>query len=253
MKVYSGWFAAMLGVLISYDALAESAHVAVAANFRQSMQALVTELEKDSNHKYILSFGSSGKFYGQILHGAPYDLFFSADAVKPKAIANRGLAVSESRFTYATGRLVLLSSRMELAEPARDILTRGTFNKLAIANPKFAPYGVATLEVLEFLDRYEITKSKWVLGENIAQAYQFVDSGNAELGFVALSQVIHQKKYAGVFWLIPDSWHKPIEQQAIMLNKAKNNAAALALINFIKSNKGQNILTNYGYLTPENY
>ncbi|WP_289031800.1 molybdate ABC transporter substrate-binding protein [uncultured Paraglaciecola sp.] len=252
MKLYSILFASILGIFVSFTTLAESAHLAVAANFRQCMLALVTELEKESNHRYVLSFGSSGKFYGQILHGAPFDMFFSADVAKPIAVSEAGLGVSKSRFTYAIGRLALLSSAKKSALALEQTLITGAFNKVSIANPKFAPYGIASLEVLDHLKRLEESKSKWVLGENIAQAYQFVDSGNVDLGFVALSQVMLKQKYAGSFWLIPDSWHLPIQQQAIILNKAKNNPAVLALINFIHSNKGKNILTSYGYLIAEN-
>ncbi|MEP1384335.1 MAG: molybdate ABC transporter substrate-binding protein [Paraglaciecola sp.] len=252
MKLQNIFVASILGIFVSFTTLAESAHLAVAANFRQCMLALVTELEKESNHRYVLSFGSSGKFYGQILHGAPFDMFFSADVVKPLAVSDAGLGVSNSRFTYAIGRLTLVSRFKKSALELEQILINGAFNKVSIANPKFAPYGMASLEVLEHLNRLDESKSKWVLGENIAQAYQFVDSGNADLGFVALSQVMLEQKYTGSYWLIPSSWHRPIQQQAIILNKAKSNSAALALINFIHSKKGNEILTNYGYLTLEN-
>ncbi|MFT2090729.1 molybdate ABC transporter substrate-binding protein [Paraglaciecola sp. 2405UD69-4] len=245
MKCFFGLF--LILSVISFKASGDSAHLAVAANFRQCMQELIRVLEQESDHSYVLSFGSSGKFYAQILNGAPYDVFFSADTKKPVEIDKVGYAVADSRFTYAIGHLVLMGKVKHNSVSAKDVLVKGDFNKIALANPRVAPYGLAALEVLEHLTLQQELKPKWVIAENIAQAYQFVNSGNAELGFVALSQVALQKPSEHSVWTIPAEWHTPIEQQAIVLKKAQNNLAALALVDFMQSEKGQTIISSFGY------
>jgi molybdate transport system substrate-binding protein len=228
---------------------AKSVHVAVAANFSKTMQNLVAEFEKISDYQIALSFGSSGKFYAQIKQGAPYELFFSADQAKPDALEKDGLVIASSRFTYAIGRLAVWSARPDFANKIETKLKEGDFNKLAIANPKIAPYGAAALEVLKRLELIDITQPKWVTGENIAQTYQFVSTGNADLGFVALSQLLGRNKAAqGSYWLVPDTMHSPIKQDVVLLRSSKQNQGAKAFLDFIHSDKARDIIARYGYL-----
>jgi len=235
----------------TFGAEAKSVHVAVAANFSNTMKSLVKEFEKTSDYQIALSFGSSGKFYAQIKQGAPYELFFSADQAKPDALQKNGLVMANSRFTYATGRLALWSARPDFANKIETKLKEGTFNKLAFANPKLAPYGAATLEVLKYLSLIESTQSKWVRGENVAQTYQFVSSGNADLGFIALSQLLGTKKVKqDSYWLVPNYMHHPIKQDVVLLRSAEKSQGARAFLDFIHSNKAKNIIAEYGYLAP---
>lgn len=230
---------------------AKSIHVAVAANFSKTMQSLVAEFEKTSDYQIVLSFGSSGKFYAQIKQGAPYELFFSADQVKPDALQKDGLVVASSRFTYAIGRLALWSAQPDFIDKIQVKLKDGSFNKLAIANPKLAPYGAAALQVLKYLELIDVTQFKWVRGENIAQTYQFVSSGNADLGFVALSQLLHinsvKKINRGSYWLVPVKMHRPIKQDVVLLRSAAKSVGAKAFLDFIHTDEAQNIITHYGY------
>ncbi|MFT6779006.1 MAG: molybdate transport system substrate-binding protein [Paraglaciecola sp.] len=233
---------------------AKPVHVAVAANFSKTMQSLVAEFEKTSDYEIALSFGSSGKFYAQIKQGAPYELFFSADQAMPDALQNEGLVMTASRFTYAIGRLAVWSARPDFAKKIETKLKQGMFNKLAIANPKVAPYGTAALQVLRHLDLIDATRSKWVRGANISQTYQFVHTGNAELGFIALSQVLgihktQQKTQKGSYWLVPHIMHSPIKQDVVLLSSAAKSHGARAFLDFIHTNKAQNIITQFGYLS----
>lgn len=233
---------------------AKSVHLAVAANFSHTMQSLVTEFQKTSDVHIALSFGSSGKFYAQIKQGAPYELFFSADQAKPDALQKEGLVIDSSRFTYAIGRLALWSPHPDLVNNIESTLKRGAFNKLAIANPKLAPYGAAALEVLRHLGLIDATEPKWVRGENIAQTYQFVHSGNADLGFIALSQLLGKDKVntveKGSYWLVPDTLHSPIKQDVVLLRAAANSQGAKAFLDFIQSHKARNIIIGSGYRVP---
>ena len=232
---------------------AKSVHVAVAANFSKTMQSLVAEFEKTSDYQITLSFGSSGKFYAQIRQGAPYELFFSADQAKPDALQKDGFVVASSRFTYATGRLVLWSAAPDFIDKVHTQLKQGSFNKLAIANPKLAPYGAAALQVLTYLELNDVTQPKWVQGENIAQTYQFVSTGNADLGFVALSQLLSVNKVQrinpGAYWLVPNKMHQPIKQDVVLLRSAAKSLGAKAFLDFIHTDKAQNIIAQYGYLS----
>jgi molybdate transport system substrate-binding protein len=235
---------------------AKSVHVAVAANFRHTMQSLVTEFEKSSEFQIALSFGSSGKFYAQIKQGAPFELFFSADQAKPDALQKDGLVVETDRFTYAIGRLALWSSQTDFVNKIQSKLRQGAFSKLALANPKVAPYGAATLEVLKYLALIEYSKPKWVIAENVAQTYQFVSTGNAELGFVALSQLLNsdssQKIEKGSYWLVPETMHQPIKQDVVLLRNASDSLGARAFLDFLHTDKAQSIITSYGYLVENN-
>jgi molybdate transport system substrate-binding protein len=247
------WLGLILFSAFSLCTEAKPVHVAVAANFSNSMKSLVTEFEKTSDYQIVLSFGSSGKFYAQIKQGAPYELFFSADQAKPDALQKDGLVITASRFTYAIGRLAVWSARSDFANKIETKLKEGAFNKLALANPKLAPYGAATLEVLQYLELIDATQSKWVRGENIAQTYQFVSSGNADLGFIALSQLLGKKwdkdkVKQGSYWLVPDSMHQPIKQDVVLLRSAEKSQGAKAFLDFMHTEKALAIIAEYGYL-----
>ena len=245
---------ALLSILLSLPFLsfsnfsqADTTHIAVASNFTGAMKELIAEFEKSSPHSVKASYGSSGKIYAQIQHGAPFQIFFSADQAKPLALYQQGLA-QKAPFTYAFGALALWSSHADLQHNELDHLQSNDFNRLSLANPKLAPYGIATLEVLESLNLIHITQKKWVKGENIAQAYQFVGSGNADLGFVALSQVINKTNY----WPVPSKLYNPIRQDAVLLSSSQNNLTAIAFLEFIRSKESQAIIESHGYSAARN-
>lgn len=227
---------------------AEEIIVAVASNFTAAMKEIVTEFEQQTEHQVEVAYGSSGRFYAQIKNGAPFQILFSADQAKPLALINDGLAVAESRFTYATGRLALWSSRPELVNARDTVLADGQFNKLALANPRLAPYGVAAVEVLQSLDLVAATQSKWVQGENIAQAFQFVATGNADVGFIALAQLARNASQSTEsFWLVPENLHRPIRQDAVLLHSGVNSDAALEFLRFMRGDPARTIIESYGY------
>lgn len=244
--IISHLFILLVSLITAALSAADTIHIAVASNFTTTMKTLITEFEKDSHHSIKASYGSSGKIYAQIKHGAPFELFFSADQTKPLALYNEGLSTSEP-FTYALGALALMP-RSGLSDT--DLLNRlrlGHFNKLAIANPKLAPYGAAAMEVLANLDLVDLTQDKWVKGENIAQTYQFVRTGNADLGFVALSQVINRSTY----WPVPTNLHQPIRQDAVLLKKSAEVKSTInEFILFLTSPKGHSIIQSHGYSLP---
>lgn len=223
--------------------------VAVASNFTAPINTLAQQFEAETGHEVQLAFGSSGRFYAQILNGAPFQIFLSADTEKPQLLEAAGLTVSDSRFTYATGSLVLWSSDPDMAANGPEVLD-GNFRRLALANPALAPYGQAALQVLESFDKVESTRSRWVLGENIAQTFQFVDTGNAELGFVALSQVSENGAIIrGSGWVVPAQLHSPISQQAVLLTNGADCTACRAFYDFIKSVEASQVIAAYGYGT----
>jgi molybdate transport system substrate-binding protein len=229
-------------------AFAASTIVAVAANFTEPMTAIAEVFEKATGHSAKLSFGSSGKFVAQIENGAPFEVFLSADAEKPEQLEKRQMAVVGSRFTYAVGKLVLWSAKPGYVDDQGRILERGGFKHLALADPKLAPYGEAAVEVLQNKGLFDKLQPMLVLGENISQTYQFISTGNAELGFVALSQVIEDGRIAkGSAWLVPEALHAPIRQDAVLLNKGAENPAAVALMQFLKSPEARAIIQKYGY------
>lgn len=237
------------------QAFSETLNIAVASNFISPMKSLAAEFEQTSKHKVRLSFGSSGKLYAQIQHGAPFDAFFSADQTKPEKLLASGYAVKDTNFTYAIGKLSLCSSNLK-SNPKEDLfkqLKQGHFNKLALANPKLAPYGQAAYEVLSKLNLVQSSRSKWVVGENVAQTYQFVQSGNAQLGFIALSQFQtaekkgQQKNSRLKCQHVPASMHEPIKQNAVVLNKGKGSRALVGFTALIKSESGKAIIRRYGY------
>jgi molybdate transport system substrate-binding protein len=228
-------------------ALAEEVTVAVAANFTDPAKEIAAAFEKSTGDTVTLSFGSSGQFYTQIANGAPFEVFLSADSDRPIKAEQAHLAVAGSRFTYAVGRLVLWSATPGLVDAHGAVLRGGGFTKLAIADPLAAPYGLAAMETLKTLGLYDQLQPKIVQGTSIAQAYQFVKTGNAELGFVALSQVIDQP--GGSRWLVPEADHDPIIQQAVLLNPGAASPAARHFLAFLRSGGARAIIRKYGYTT----
>jgi molybdate transport system substrate-binding protein len=226
-------------------ALAADTQVAVAANFTEPAKEIAAAFKARTGDTAVLSFGSSGQFYAQMSHGAPYEVFLSADAERPAAAEKDGLAAPGTRFTYAVGRLVLYSKTPGLVDGKGAVLKAGRFAKLSIADPAAAPYGAAAVQTLTRLGLYDALKPKIVQGSSIAQAYQFVETGAAELGFVALSQVIQVK--GGSRWMVPAADHAPIEQQAILLKTGEHNAAASAFLAFLKGPQAVAIIRKYGY------
>ncbi len=235
-------------ILASAQAMGEEILVAVASNFRDTMTAIAESFEKNTGHKVTLIFGSTGKHFAQIVNGAPFDIFFAADIRRPRQLEAEGMALPGSRFTYAVGKLVLWSPATGYVDPCGNILERGHFRYLAIANPRLAPYGRAAQEILQARGLWEGLKGRLVRGENIAQTFQFVKSGNAELGLVAYSQVKHPDHAAeGSFWEVPQALYTPIEQQAVLL---KDTPVARAYLSFMRSDRALRIIHDYGYGTP---
>lgn len=235
-------------VLMSGAALADEVQLAVAANFTAPIQAIAKDFEKDTGHKLVASFGATGQFYAQIRNGAPFEVFLSADDTTPAKLENEGVAVKGSRFTYATGTLALWSAKPGYVDDKGEVLKGQSYQHLSIANPKAAPYGLAATQVLDKLGLTQATRSRLVEGQSISQAYQFVSSGNAELGFVALSQIYKDGKLTrGSAWVVPADLHDPIRQDAVILDKGKDNPAAQALVDYLKGPKAGEIIKSYGY------
>ena len=241
-------FAALLGGLLAGAAQAEDVQVAVAANFTAPMEAIAAEFAKDTGHKAVLSSGATGKFYAQIQNGAPFEVFLSADDSTPAKLDSEGATVEGSRFTYAVGTLALWSARDGYVDGKGDVLRKGDFQHLAVANPKTAPYGAAAMATLDKLGLTQKLQGRLVQGENIAQTQQFIATGNAELGFVALSQVYKDGKITGgSAWIVPAQYHEPIRQDAVILAKGKDNPAAKALVEYLKGDKAKAVIKSYGY------
>lgn len=229
-------------------ARADEVQVAVAANFTAPSKLIAADFEKETGHQAVLSFGATGKFYAQIKNGAPFEVLLSADDTTPAKLEEEGAAVPGSRFTYATGKLVLWSAKPGFVDDQGKVLEKGDFKRLAIANPKTAPYGAAAVETLTALKLLDALQPRFVQGENIAQTHQFVLSGNAELGFVALSQVMDGGKIgAGSAWLVPPGLHEPIHQDAVLLNAGKGKPAAEAWLDYLKGDKARAVIKSFGY------
>jgi len=223
--------------------------IAVASNFSTAMKALTEQFERETKDRVLMSSGSTGKHYAQILNGAPFDAFFAADSQRPRLLEQAGNIVARSRFTYARGRLVLWSPRPAYVDLQAKVLEDDSFRHLAIANPRLAPYGEAARQVLQDLGLWEHLTPRLVRGENIGQAFQFVRSGNAELGFVAWSQLIGAGlSDTGSFWLVPESMYSPVDQQAVQLTE---NAAAGSFLAFVRSAAGRQIISEHGYDLPD--
>jgi len=244
-RLFLAWLALAGLWFAGAPACAADVNVAVAANFTEPARQIAAAFQKKTGHRAILSFGSSGQFYAQISHGAPYQVFLSADADRPLQAEKDGFAVPGTRFTYARGRLVLFSRTPGLVDAQGAVLRSGRFAKLAVADPAAAPYGAAAIQILTRLGLYDRLKPRLVKGASITQAYQFVRTGAAELGFVALSQVIDEK--GGSRWLVPADLHRPIEQQAVLLRTGERDAAARAFLAFLKGPEARAVIPRYGY------
>jgi molybdate transport system substrate-binding protein len=224
--------------------------VAVAANFAGPMERICADFTRDTGHTVLVSVGSTGKFYAQIRNGAPFEILLAADQATPQKLQDEGLAVEGQRFTYAVGKLVLYSARPGYVDAGGEVLRKGQFQHLAIANPATAPYGAAALEAIKALGLFDAVQAKFVQGDSIGQAYEFAATGNAELGFVALSQVAPPgKPAAGSWWVLPQALYTPIRQDAVLLKGAAAHAAARALMDYLKSDKARSVISAYGYGT----
>lgn len=241
----------LIAALTSTPGRTGEVHVAVAANFAAPMKSLAIAFERESGHRAILSLGATGQLYAQIRQGAPYHVLLAADSNTPSKLAGEGNAVATTQRTYAMGRLVLWSRDVDTVDAKGEVLRRGDFRRLAIANPKLAPYGAAAMQTLSTLGLLKTLRSQIVDGANINQAFQFVASGNAELGFVAMSQVMQAGHLrSGSAWIVPAHLHEPIKQDVILLAKGQDNPAALALLRYLDSHHARDIIQRYGYELP---
>lgn len=238
----------VLAAFAGNNAFAAQTNVAVAANFTDAAKEVAAAFKQKTGHEVVLSFGSSGQLYLQITQDAPFQILLSADDRRPKQLVNVGLGVAGSLFTYAIGKLVLWSKTPNLVKGA-ETLKMGAFSKLSIANPTAAPYGVAAVETLKALKIYEALQPKIVQGESIAQAFQFIDTGNAELGFIALSQLAGNT--SGSRWLVPQELYAPIRQDAVLLKKGASNEAATGFVTFLRGAETRAIIEKYGYAVDE--
>lgn len=240
-------YALLLAALFT-TARADEVQVAVAANFTAPARLIAESFEKETGHKALLAFGATGKFYAQIRNGAPFEVLLAADDETPAKLEKEGNTVTGSRFTYATGRLVLWSAKPGFVDDKGEVLSKGEFKHISLANPKLAPYGAAAVEALTTLKLLASSEPKFVQAENIAQAYQFVASGNAELGFVALSQVMKDGKVTtGSAWVVPANLHQPIRQDAVLLDKGRGKTAAESWLKFLRGDKAKSVITSFGY------
>ncbi|USS54265.1 molybdate ABC transporter substrate-binding protein [Pseudomonas kermanshahensis] len=239
---------ALASLICLNTAWADEVQVAVAANFTAPIQAIAKDFEKDTGHTLVAAYGATGQFYAQIKNGAPFEVFLAADDSTPAKLEQEKEIVPGSRFTYAIGTLALWSAKEGYVDAKGDVLKQNTYKHLSIANPKAAPYGLAATQVLDKLKLTEATQGKIVEGQNITQAFQFVSTGNAELGFVALSQIYKDGKVtSGSAWIVPSNLHDPIRQDAVILNKGKDSAAAKALVEYLKGPKAAAVIKSYGY------
>ena len=234
----------LLSLLFAGPAEAAKPNVAVAANFTEPARAIAARFREKTGHEAVLIFGASGAFFTQITHDAPFDVFLSADDERPRLAVEQGFAVPDSRFTYAIGKLVLWSRVLDVTD-GKAALSAGKFSKLAIANPKSAPYGAAAVETMKALSMFDALRSKLVQGNSISQAFQFVDTRNAELGFVALAQL--HGVAAGTQWLVPENLHTPIRQDAVLLKRGANDEASKAFLTFLKGPEARAIIESFGY------
>jgi len=239
---------AVMALWLAGSCHAAEVRVAVAANFSAAMQKIALAFEAETSHKAVLAFGASGALYAQIKNGAPFHVFLSADHQAPTRLQSEGLAVARSQFTYAVGRLVLWSRQPGLVDAQGEVLRTGTFDKIAVANPKIAPYGAAAMEAMARQGVLEQLRPRFVQGDSIAQTYQFVATGNAQLGFVALSQVMNDGRMGpGSAWIVPATLHTPLQQDAVLLMAGQDNPAAHALLQFLQGAKAASILRTFGY------
>ena len=248
-----GWVIISSGAVVCATAKAEEVTVAVAANFAAPMQKIAQAFEQDTGHKALLAFGATGKFYAQIKNGAPFAVLLSADDETPARLEKEGVAIAGTRFTYAIGRLALWSKNPLLVDDKGQVLLsnatdKNSFKKIAIADPKLAPYGAAAIEALGRIGALAKVRPKLVQGDSIGQAFQFVLTENAELGFVALSQIsIDGRITQGSAWVVPQNLYTPLKQDAVLLPLGKNSAAALALMKYMRTDRAQDIIRSHGY------
>jgi len=233
---------------LSFAAHAGDVQVAVASNFAAPMQKLGAMFEQDTGHKAVLSFGATGRLYTQLKGGAPYEVLLAADDESPQKLIEDGFAVKGTSFLYAKGRLVLWSPKAGFVDNAGGVLRGGRFEKLAVADPNYAPYGLAALETLKTLRIAQVAEPKLVRSESVAQAYESIVKADAQLGFVALSQVMLDGKVTqGSIWMIPGGFYTPIMQNAVLLTKGKDNPAATAFLEFLRGEKARAVIRGYGY------
>jgi molybdate transport system substrate-binding protein len=237
-------FGAATTLLATANAFAGSTNVAVAANFTEAAKEIAALFKTKTGHDAVLSFGASGQFYTQIKESAPFQVFLSADDERPKKLVEEGFALPEHRFTYAIGKLVLWSKDPRVVK-GEDTLKGNAFHKLSIANPTAAPYGAAAVETLKALKLYETVQPKIVMGNTISQAFQFVETGNAEVGFVALSQLTGNA--GGSSWMVPQNLYSEIRQDAVLLKTGATNEAAAAFLTFLKGPEARAVIEKYGY------
>ena len=243
------WMLAWLGMIaVCTSVQAADVNVAVAANFSAPMQKIAQAFEQDTGHRLLLSLGSTGNLYAQIRNGAPFQALLAADDETPLKLAQEGLAIAGTRFTYATGRLALWSRQPGLVDAQGAVLRSPQLQRVAVANPRLAPYGAAALEAMTNLGLLPSLQAKLVQGDNIAQTYQFVATGNAQVGFVALSQVLQDGQLReGSLWLVPASLHTPLRQDAVLLKPGQGSAPAQALLNYLRGDKARAIIRSFGY------
>ncbi len=242
-KTIAAAFLLMFGA-VSAPAKADQTHVAVAANFGEPAREIAALFKEKTGHEAILITGASGAFYTQITHGAPFEVFLSADEERPRLAVENGFAVPDSRFTYAIGKLVLWSRVVDVTK-GEDALKAGDFRRISIANPTSAPYGAAAVETMKALGVWDALQPKLVQGNSIAQAFQFVDTRNAELGFVALAQLYGMND--GTRWVVPDTLHSPIRQDAVLLKTGADSEASKAFLAFLKGPEARAVIERFGY------
>lgn len=242
---------ALLLLALGSAAQADEVRVAVAANFATPLKALAADFEKSTGHKLLLSAGATGKLYAQIKSGAPFDVFLAADDATPARLEQEKEAVAGSRFTYAIGKLVLWSAQSQGVDAQGEVLKTGNFKHLALAAPQLAPYGAAAIQTLTQLGLLKALTPRLVQGESIGQTYSFVATGNAELGFVALSQVYENGKFShGSGWIVPAPLYQPLRQDALLLKPGRANPGATALLAYLKTDKTRTLLRSFGYASP---
>ncbi|VAX09515.1 Molybdenum ABC transporter, substrate-binding protein ModA [hydrothermal vent metagenome] len=228
-------------------AAADTVHVAVASNFTVPLRLLAASFEEQSGHQIKISAASTGKLYAQIKHGAPYHLFLAADQARPERLVQDGLAIADSRFTYALGRLVLWAPGERFDGSADELMAKVDVRRFAIANPKTAPYGVAAQQTLEEIGQLTKLRGRLVRGENIAQTFQFVASGAAEMGLVALAQLSGENALTGYHWVVPQEMYEPIRQEAVLLKRGEDNLAAKAFLHHLRSTEARALIVEQGY------
>jgi molybdate transport system substrate-binding protein len=233
---------------ISTTTSAAEVKVAVAANFAQTLKEISTVFEQDTGHKLAITQGSTGKLYAQISQGAPFEVLLSADDETPEKLITEGKAITGTRFTYAIGRLALWSPKPDLVDEGGQVLKTDKFRYVAIANARVAPYGRAAVQVMQKLGALSSIEPRVVQGESITQTFQFVSTGNAQLGFVAMSQIVSEGKIIkGSAWRVPAHWHSPLQQEAILLAAGKNNPTATAFLAYLKTDKAKSVIRSFGY------